>query len=77
MRTASGQDLTTGRGSATPLDRRRGGQVALRDRGHLSLKITAIARGTGVSRGFWQRLERSMPDYRTRKDWLIEHGREF
>lgn len=26
---------------------------------------------------FWQRLERSMPDYRSRKDWLIEHGREF
>ena len=26
---------------------------------------------------FWQRLERSMPDHRDRKDWLVEHGREF
>jgi len=24
--------------------------------------------------GFWRRLERSMPDYERRKDWLAEHG---
>jgi predicted metal-dependent hydrolase len=26
---------------------------------------------------FWKRLERAMPDYRRRKGWLVEHGREF
>lgn len=26
---------------------------------------------------FWQRVERAMPDYEARKEWLAEHGREF
>jgi predicted metal-dependent hydrolase len=28
-------------------------------------------------RAFWQRVERAMPDYVARKEWLAEHGHEF
>ncbi len=26
---------------------------------------------------FWQRVERAMPDYQARKEWLAEHGHQF
>jgi len=26
---------------------------------------------------FWQRVERAMPDYAARKEWLAKHGHQF
>lgn len=26
---------------------------------------------------FWQKVERAMPDYGARKEWLAEHGHQF